>query len=145
LEPRSDVADEEVAHARRDAAVDERRDLLRPSEFVEREGILGKEGDVDGVLAAFEDSFQRPEAEEAGHGADDEIRLRDDTANGVVERDVDSLAGNPIAGAKSLEAAFVSVSDEDVEALVLCQIDRHGAPDSSGAQDDDIHALPPSV
>ena len=82
------VAEDHVAHARGDAAVDDGGDAGRPRGLVEGQRVLGEERDVDDVLAGGDDLAQGREAHGAGDGADDEVASADDVPEGGRRREV---------------------------------------------------------
>ena len=77
------VAAEHVAHAGRDAHVDDGGDSLLPGEFREMEIALGHEGDVDVVSADVKDGLEGIESEPTGQGADDQVCLGHHACNVV--------------------------------------------------------------
>lgn len=68
---------QDARHSGHDTAVHDHRHSLLPGEFVEREGILGKERDVHDVLPCFDQRAQYLEAHVPGHGTDHEIAFGD--------------------------------------------------------------------
>ena len=132
------AGDQRAAHARHDAAVDDRRDAARAGEVVQLQGILGEEGDVHDVAACLEDGAQGLEAEETGHRADDEVeaphQFRDDAGVGEVATD-----GGEARAGEAREGLLVAVGDGDLETGIGGEIAGHGAADQTGAEHDDFH------
>ncbi len=129
------VAEDHVAHARGDAAVDDGGDAGLPRGFVEGQRVLGKERDVDHVLAGGDDLAQGGEAHEAGDGADDEVAGADDGPKGGRRREV-GLEG---LDGRALELGQVVGADVDRGDLEFARkVERDDAADHARAEHDDL-------
>lgn len=131
-----DVADQQVAHARRHAAVDDGRDSLVFCAFVEHERVLGKEGDVDRVAAGLDHGAQGLVAQEAGDGVQGQVVAGDELANPVGVRQVRLDEADRLVFGALLQRLGADVGSRDLEAGVLGQVQGHGCADQPRAEDD---------
>ena len=127
------VGGEDVAHARGDAAIDDRGDALLPGDGVQLERVLGEERDVDDGLPGLEDGPERPEAHGAGDGADDHVVLLDDPPHVFSSERSSWMAVMPLTFLDTGQGLGVDIDDGDLEILVLGEVEGHRAADQARA------------
>jgi hypothetical protein len=127
------VGGEDAAHPGSDATIHHGDKAPALGQFVEREGVLREESDIDDVLSRLQDGAESLKSEKTRHGADDHVR----SMHGLL----DSRRVRKV-GSKGLEAADVpelgqglgvDVDRQDLRFLVGRQVFGHRASDQAGA------------
>jgi hypothetical protein len=133
------VRGQNTAHARSDAAIYNGRHSFGFGQLIQGERVLGKKGDVDGGLSAFEDGSKRLETHEPRHGADDHVRIPDDLFYICGIGQVFPGRLDPAESPESVEGLRRDVHSRYGRPLVRGQVPGHRTSDQAGSQYGDFH------
>ena len=136
---------QEVAAARRDAAVHQRDQPLRPGHGVQAERVLREEGDVHHRPAELQHPPHGLEAHEPGHRADHEVCPGDRGRQCGRVCEVGDAGGRALKPRHPLQTPRVPVHRGDLEARLRRQVGDDRMSHQPTAQNDDPHRALPRV
>ncbi len=136
------AAQDQVAEAGSDAAVEETRHAGLLGELLQPEGVFGEEGDVHDGLAFLEHPLDGPVSHEARDGPHHEVGVPYGLRDSLGLRQVGDHTVGPDLG-ELLDPYRIEVHHQYVEILFGGEVTHDGASDPASAQHHDVQDDPP--